>query len=120
MGNRLATTTTTTVIGQDHLVATWTNTVATTTLAADAVPASTSVGLVGPGDNTIAIPAKAAGVRIEPPVGSVNPKLIKGAAGDTGVVFGPANPITLFFPQTSMFTFVINSQVNETITLVWL
>lgn len=120
MGNRIATTTTTTVIAQDHLIATWTNTVVTPTTAVDAVPASDSVALVGPGNNTINIPAKAAGVRIEPPVGSVNPKLLKGVAGDTGVVIDPANPTTWMFPQTSMFTFIMHSQVNETITLVWL
>ena len=39
-----------------------TSTVNTTTTTGDAVPASTSVNLVGPGNNTIAIPAKAAGV----------------------------------------------------------
>lgn len=40
--------------------------------------------------------------------------------GDTGVVIDPANPTTLMFPQTSMNNLVINSQVNETVTLVWL
>ncbi len=120
MGNRLATTTTTTTIGQDHLVATWTTTVSNTTTPADAVPPFTVVALTGPGNNTIAIPAAAKGVRIEPPAGSVNPKLLKGVAGDTGVVLDPADPTTWKFPATSMFNFVINSQVNETITLVWL
>ena len=118
MGNRLATTTTTTTVGDGHLVATWTSVVTNSTTSGN-VPDSTSVALTGPGNNTITIPAAATGVRIEPPVGSINPKLLKGVAGDTGVVIDPANPTTWMFPATSMNSFVINSQVNETITLVW-
>ena len=120
MGNRIASTTTTTTVTQDHFTGTWTSGVSTSTVPADNVPQSTSVNLAGPADNTIAIPAKAAGVRIEPPAGSVNPKVLKGVAGDTGVVIDPAQPTTWMFTPTSMNNFVLHSQVNETIILIWL
>lgn len=120
MGNRTASTNVSIQVNQDHWTLQQSFGVATATVPSDNVPRSTDVALTGPADNTIAIPSKAAGVCIVPPAGSVNPKIIKGIAADTGVVIDPANPSTLFFPQTSMNNFVIHSQVNETVTVIWL
>ncbi len=119
MGNRIASTNLQIQVTQDGLTLGESSGQSTTTLPTDAVPLSTDFPLVGPGDNTIAIPAKAAGVVIVPPAGSVNTKLLKGLAADTGVVIGPALPSSISFPQTSMTSFVIHSQVNETVKLIW-
>lgn len=120
MPNRIATTTHTTSIQQGDFSGTWSDVTSTTTLQSDAVPLSTVVNLVGPGDNTIPIPAKAAGVRIESTAGANNPKTLKSVAGDGGLPIDPVFTTSWRFPQTSMVNFVLHSQVNETVTLVWL
>jgi hypothetical protein len=119
MGNRIASSTVQLTVTQDGLTISEVNSQSSTTLPGDNVPLFTVFNLVGPGNNTIPVPAKAAGVDIVMPVGSINPKLLKGVNGDTGVVFGPEKTLSWRFNQTSMANFVINSQVNETITLIW-
>jgi hypothetical protein len=92
----------------------------TTTVLANLVPDYTLVNLPANGNSAaIPIPNTAKGLRIIS-TGIGNPKLIKGAVGETGLVFGPDADCVLFFPPASMASFFIHSQVAETVKVVWL
>lgn len=71
------------------------------------------------GDNTIAVPTGAMWLLISPPTTSTVAKKIKGAAGDTGVLIGPAivSLIAIASGQTSI---ILNAASGETVTLLWL
>lgn len=125
MGNRTVTTSLSIQAQQDTLqLGTTQNLQTTQTTPADAVPLGTVVSLAI-GNNTIAIPGKAAGVFILPTQGTSNTLILKGASGDTGVVIqsvttpAPFPPASFAFAQAAMTQFVLNSAIAIAVQIIW-
>lgn len=71
------------------------------------------------GNNTIAVPATAAGVVIVPPAGSAVALTLKGVNGDTGIALDPANPTHLRLTPGAVASFVLNAGGAVAVALLW-
>ena len=65
------------------------------------------------GDNTITVPALAAGCIIVFDSTSVTTKTLKGAAGDTGIILAPTQWSVLTFTPAGITDFIINSSAED-------